>query len=249
MRTRILAALAALALLGAVAAESRAHSAESPDKGAIEAVVHDYLLRNPEVVGDALRLLQEKRQEEERKRAEAAIGKNGEALRSHPMSPVSGNAGGDVTVVEFFDYQCGYCKRALPVMEDLLQTDTNVRVVWKEFPILGPVSVFAARASMAAARQGRYLPFHLALMREAKLTEQKVLEIAGRTGLDMKRLGQDMRDPAIEAYLDETRALARKLGIGGTPAFVVGGTLVPGAIDTARMKELVAGVRAGGNRG
>ena len=245
----VLSALTALVLMAGVAAESRAQTPPGPDRDAIEAIVRDYLIENPEIIEEAMGLLRTKRQAEVRARAQAAIRENGEALRAHPMSPVSGNADGDVTVVEFFDYQCGYCKRALPVMEDLLQTDTNVRVVWKEFPILGPVSVFAARASMAAARQGRYFPFHLALMREAKLTEQKVLEIAGRTGLDMKRLGQDMRDPAIEAYLDETRALARKLGIGGTPAFVVGGTLVPGAIDTARMKELVAGVRAGGNRG
>ena len=249
MQTRILVALAAFALMGPVAAESRAHSAKSPDKGAIEAVVRDYLFKNPEVVEDALRLLQEKRQEQERKRAEAAIGKNGEVLRSHPMSPVSGNADGDLTVVEFFDYQCGYCKRVLPAMEALLEEDANVRVVWKEFPILGPVSVFAARAAMAAERQGKYYPFHLALMKEPELTEGKVLEIAAKTELDLERLRQDMEDPAIQAYLDETRALGREIGISGTPAFVIGETLVPGAIDTARLKELVAAARDGGNRG
>ena len=253
MRNRILAALAALALTAAVAAESRAHSGKSPDKGpdkgAIEAVVRDYLLRNPEVIGEALDLLQAKQEAEERKRAEAAIRENGEALRSNPMSPVSGNANGDVTVVEFFDYQCGYCKRALPTMEALLITDPNVRVVWKEFPILGPVSLFAARTSMAADRQGRYLRFHVALMREPKLTEDKVLEIAVKAGLDLERLRQDMEDPAIGAYIDETRALAQSLGIRGTPAFLIGETLIPGAIDTARMKELIATARAGGNRG
>ena len=249
MRNRILAALAALALMAGFAAESRAQSAASPDKDAIEQIVRDYLLRNPEIIEEAIGLLRAKQQAEEGARAKAAIRENREALSAHPMSPVSGNTEGDVTVVEFFDYQCGFCKRALPTMEDLLETDTNVRVVWKEFPILGPVSVFAARASMAAARQGKFLPFHLALMREAKLTEQEVLEIAGRTGLDMERLGQDMQDPAIGAYIDETRALARKLGIGGTPAFLIGETLVPGVIDSARMKELVAAVRSGNDRG
>ncbi len=177
------------------------------------------------------------------------IRENGEALRAHPMSPVSGNAEGDVTVVEFFDYQCGFCKRGLPTMEALLETDANVRVVWKEFPILGPVSVFAARASMAAARQGRYLPFHLALMKEPELTEEKVLEIANRTGLEMGRLFQDMEDPAIQAYLDETRALAQQIGINGTPAFVIGGALVPGLVDAARMKDLVAAARSGADSG
>ena len=249
MRNRILAALAALALIAPVAADSHSDHAAEPDRKAVEKTVRDYLLQNPEVVEQALRRLQEKRRAEERKRAEAAIRQNGEALNAHPLSPVSGNAGGDVTVVEFFDYSCGYCKRALPAMEALLKDDANVRVVWKEFPILGPVSVFAARAAMAAERQGKYYPFHLALMKERELTEGKVLEIAGKAGLDMERLRLDMEDPRIQAYLDETRALAQKIGISGTPAFVVGGVLVPGAVDAARMKELVAAARAGGDRG
>ena len=249
MKQQILRALAALAIVTAIVADGRAETPAAPDRGAIEGIVRDYLLNNPEIVDRALRLLQEKRQAEARLRAEAAIRENGEALRAHPMSPVSGNAEGDVTVVEFFDYQCGFCKRALPTMEALLETDANVRVVWKEFPILGPVSVFAARASMAAARQGRYLPFHLALMKEPELTEDKVLEIADRTGLGMGRLFQDMEDPAIQAYLDESQALARQIGISGTPAFVIGGELVPGFVDADRMKDLVAAARSGGDSG
>ena len=205
--------------------------------------IRAYLLENPEVIEEAIRILRARQEEEERKRAEAAIAENGEALRAHPMSPVSGNPKGDVTVVEFFDYRCGFCKRALPAMKALLEDDANVRVVWKEFPILGPVSVFAARAAMASARQGLYLPFHLALMEEPELSEDKVLQIAVRTDLDMERLQQDMNDPAIQAYLDETRALAEKLGIGGTPAFVVGDALIPGVIDTAALKDLVAAAR------
>ena len=251
MKHTILWTLAALVVTASLVGQGRAETPAAPDldKGAIERIVRDYLLENPEVIEEAIGLLRAKQQAEERARAKVAILENGEALRAHPMSPVSGNTDGDVTVVEFFDYQCGYCKRALKTMEDLLETDRNVRVVWKEFPILGPVSVFAARASMAAERQGRYLPFHLALMREPKLTEEKVLELAGRTGLDMKRLRRDMQDPAIEDYLDETRALAQALGIGGTPAFLIGETLVPGIIDSARMKELVAAVRSGADRG
>ena len=249
MQTRILAALAALALMAPIAADGHPNHAADPDSKAVERIVRDYLLKNPEVIEEAIGVLRAKRQAAERKRAEAAIGENGEALHSHPMSPVSGNTEGDVTVVEFFDYRCGFCKRALPAMEALLEADANVRVVWKEFPILGPVSVFAARAAMAAERQGRYLPFHLALMKEPKLTEGKVLEIAVKAGLDLERLRQDMEDPAIAAYLDETRALAQQIGINGTPAFVVGGRLVGGAVDAARMKELVAAARKGGDRG
>ena len=243
MKELIAAALAALAFLAPVAVEAHPDHGPGPDKGAIERIVRAYLLGNPEVIEEAIEALRAKREAEERERAEAAIAENGEALRAHPLSPVSGNAGSDVTVVEFFDYRCGFCKRALPVMEALLEEDANVRVVWKEFPILGPVSVFAARAAMAADRQGKYYPLHLALMKEEELTEGKVLELAAESGLDTARLKRDMEDPAIRAYLDETRALAREIGINGTPAFVVGDTLVPGVIDAARLKELVAAAR------
>ena len=157
------------------------------------------------------------------------------------MSPVSGNPKGDVTLVEFFDYQCGYCKRSLKPVKDLLETDRQLRVVWKEFPILGPVSRFAARAAMASEKQGRYLEFHVAVMgSRGKLTEDRVMALAGSVGLDIQRLRRDMEDPAIENYLDETIRLARVLGIRGTPAFVIGDTLVPGVVGDARLKELIA---------
>ena len=247
MTNRIPAALAAIALMASVAAETRAETPPRPDREAIERIVRDYLLARPEVVEEALQALRQKREAGRRIRAEAAIRKNGEALRSHPMSPVSGNAAGDVTVVEFFDYQCGYCKRTLKTMEDLLETDGGVRVVWKEFPILGPVSQIAARAAMAAKRQGKYLELHLGLMgAPGKLTEERVFEIAGKTGLDVERLRRDMKDPAIQDYLDETRKLAREIGIGGTPAFVIGKKFYPGAIDGARMKQIIAAARRGG---
>ena len=145
----VLSALTALVLMAGVAAESRAQTPPGPDRDAIEAIVRDYLLENPEIIEEAIALLRTKRHAEERARAQAAIRENGEALRAHPMSPVSGNADGDVTLVEFFDYQCGYCKRALGTMEALLETDADVRVVWKEFPILGPVSSITARAASA----------------------------------------------------------------------------------------------------
>ena len=216
-RNLLLSALTALVLVAGIAAESRAQTPPAPDRDAIETIVRDYLLKNPEIIEEAIGLLRTKRQTEMLARVQAAIRENDEALRAHPMSPVSGNAHGDVTLVEFFDYQCGYCKRALGTMEALLDTDADVRVVWKEFPILGPVSSIAARAAMAADRQDRYLPFHLALMRAPELTEEKVFEIAGETGLDIERLRRDMEDPTIDAYLEETRALARELGIEGTP--------------------------------
>ena len=168
-------------------------------------------------------------------------------LLAHPMSPVSGNARGDVTLVEFFDYQCGYCKRSLGPVMDLLRSDAKLRVVWKELPVLGLVSRFAARASMAAARQGKYLVFHEAMMgAPGGLTEDAAMAIAGWVGLDVARLRRDMADSAIEAYLDETHRLAKALGITGTPVFVIGDTLVPGAVGGARLKELIAEAGAAG---
>lgn len=216
-------------------------------KADIEQIVRDYLIANPEVIQEAIQALQAKREAAENARAAAALAAHGDALRAHPMTPVSGNRSGDVTVVEFFDYQCGYCKRSLASMIGLLKSDKNVRVVWKELPILGPASRYAARAAMAAKKQGKYFDFHVALMgARGRLTEQKVIELAKGVGLDVARLRSDMEDPAIEAYLDETQQLATALGIRGTPAFVIGDTLVPGAIDDAGMKQIIAQQRSGG---
>ncbi len=247
---KFLTAAFALALTVAVTVtDGRADSQKTSglSKTDVEKIVRDYLIANPEVIQQAIQALQAKREAAENARAKAAMAEYGEALRAHPMTPVSGNASGDVTVVEFFDYQCGYCKRSLASMIGLLKSDKNVRVVWKELPILGPASRFAARAAMAAKKQGKYFEFHVALMgARGRLTEQKVMDAAKDAGLDVARLLGDMKDPKIEAYLDETQQLATALGIRGTPAFVIGDTLVPGAIDEAGMKQIIAQMRAGG---
>ena len=249
MTVRLLLPLLAIAAATAFVPASRAESpaAAMPDRDAVRKIVREYLLEHPEVIEEAIRGLRAKRESQKQTRVRAALREHGTALRSHPMSPVSGNPKGDVTLVEFFDYQCGYCKRALKPVKELLETDRQLRIVWKEFPILGPASRFAARAAMAARKQGRYLEFHLAVMgSKGRLTEAGVMGIARRIGLDADRLRTDMEDPAIDKYLDETARLARTLGIGGTPAFVIGDTLVPGAVDGARLKQLIAKARAGG---
>ena len=213
----------------------------------IEKIIRDYLIANPELIQEAIQALQAKREAAENARAEAAMVAQGDALRTHPMTPVSGNASGDVTVVEFFDYQCGYCKRSLASMIGLLKSDTNVRVVWKELPILGPASRFAARAAMAAEKQGKYFDLHVALMRaHGRLTEQKVMDAAKDAGIEVTQLRADMKDPTLEVYLNETQQLATALGIRGTPAFVIGDTLVSGTIDEAGIKQIIAQIRAGG---
>ena len=248
MTVRILLPLLAMAAAAAFIPDSRAESPVTPnlDREAIREIVREYLLEHPEVIEEAIQVLNAKRELRDQDRVRAALREHDKALRSHPMSPISGNPNGDVTLVEFFDYQCGYCKRSLKPVKDLLETDSQLRVVWKEFPILGPVSRFAARAAMASKKQGRYLEFHVAVMgSRGKLTEDRIMALAGSVGLDIQRLRRDMDDPAIEEYLDETISLAQTLGIRGTPAFVIDDTLVPGAVDGVRLKELIAGARSG----
>ena len=248
MTVRILLPLLAIAAAAAFIPDSRAESPVTPNlnREAVRKIVREYLLEHPEVIEEAIQVLQARRESREQDRVRAALLEHDKALRSHPMSPVSGNPKGDVTLVEFFDYQCGYCKRSLKPVKDLLETDRQLRVVWKEFPILGPVSRFAARAAMASEKQGRYFEFHVAVMgSRGKLTEDRVMAIAGSVGLDIQRLRRDMEDRAIENYLDETIRLARVLGIRGTPAFVIGDTLVPGVVGDARLKELIAKARSG----
>ena len=245
------AAVAVASALLATVFVATAARADSPsvlpsDADTVRKIVREYLLEHPEVIEEAMQVLRARQEAQERDRVRAAIRQHGAALGAHPMSPVSGNPNGDVTLVEFFDYQCGYCKRSLEPLKDLLETDGQVRIVWKELPILGPVSRFAARAGMAAAKQGRYLAYHLAVMGSPdELSENRVMALAGDAGLDVQRLRRDMEDPAIEEYLDETKRLARTLGIRGTPAFVIGDTVVPGAVGGERLKELVAAARSG----
>ena len=214
------------------------------DKRAIEEIVRQYILDNPEIVAEAItRLRKRERIARERSQLEART-KHAAQIYNNPQTPERGAPNGDVTVVEFFDYQCGYCKRVFPTFMKVIESDKKIRVLWKELPILGPVSRFAARASMASEKQGKYFEYHVALMElRGRLTEKKVMETARSVGLDIKKLVKDMADPAIEVYLDQTLELAQALGINGTPAFLFGDQLVPGAIDENRMRALIAAAR------
>ncbi len=171
-------------------------------------------------------------------------------LLNDPASPVGGNPDGDVTLVEFFDYQCPYCKKVLPSIQALLAEDRNLRYVFKEFPILGKASVFAARAALAAHRQGKYLEFHMAVMpAKGKLTEARVMRLAKTAGLDTDRLRRDMADGTIDDSIRRNLELASALNVNGTPAFVIGDTVVPGAVDIDTLRSLIARERQIGNRG
>lgn len=214
--------------------------------GEIERIVKDYLLREPEVLFEALQELQRRRDTAEAARQRAVIAERRSELVGRADDPALGDPAGDVTIVEFMDYRCGYCRSMAPALRALLEQDRRVRLVIKEFPILGPDSVVAARAALAARKQGRYGELHWALYQAKDLSEPAILELARRLGLDAERLARDMRAPEVEQAIERTRALAEELGISGTPSFVVGDTLIPGAAPVARLAELIAKARRPG---
>lgn len=230
-----------LSLTGPARAEGPAATTLPLGKQAIEKIVRDYIHDNPEIVIEAIELWRTKQRASASERTRSAVANNRTALFDDPNAPTAGNLKGDVTIVEFFDYRCPYCKRSMPGFMRMVKEDGNIRIVFKEFPILGPISRVAARAALAANEQGKYFAFHKALMAaKVALTERVIYIIAASAGLDVTRLKKDMKAPAIDRDLARNFALANKLGIRGTPAFVVGKELVPGAIDAAGLKRLVA---------
>jgi protein-disulfide isomerase len=224
-----------------------AKAAEVPEaarRQEIETVLREYLRAHPEVVAEALQEMERREQEAQRKRAAEGVRAHLAELTQDSGNPVGGNPQGTVTIVEFFDYQCGYCKKEAVELTKLLQADPDIRMVYKDLPILGPVSLFASRAALAAQKQGKHGPFHDALMAATgNLTEQRVLQLAARVGLDAARLEKDMADPAVEEILARNTHLMEALGIRGTPALVIGTELVPGAADLDALKRLVAQAR------
>ncbi len=214
------------------------------DKTAIQNIVRQYILENPEIITEALKTLQERERLTQEKIQRKALQKSAAQLYENPMTPEYGNPQGDAVVVEFFDYQCGYCKRVFPNLMQVVQADEKLRVIWKELPILGPVSRFAAKAAMASTAQGKYFDYHVALMSlPGRLTKKSVMDTAKKVGLDINRLIKDMGSPKIKLYLDETLELAQSLGINGTPAFLIGNQIFPGAISADRMRKVIAQVR------
>ena len=208
---------------------------------ALEQMIEQYIRSHPEVIEQSLQSLENKRAAEEQERQRAALATHQQELLNDPASPVSGNPAGDVTVVEFFDYRCGYCKKAASALTQLQQSDARVRVVYKDFPILGEPSEWAAKAALASNLQGKHRAFHEALLAaKDDLTKEQLFRIATETGLDVNRLDQDMTRPEWQPIIDRNRALAKTLGISGTPAFIVGNDLVPGALDLKTLQELVS---------
>ena len=206
--------------------------------------VRSYLLDNPEVVAEALQRLEERQRAAEASESKSVLAKRAEEVFRDPASPVGGNPQGDVTLVEFFDYNCSFCRQMAPHVTKAERDDPRLRIVYKDISILGPNSSFAAKAALAAHRQGKYVAFHKALM-EAKDShnEASILEAAGRVGLDLERLKRDISEPSIQDVLDRNLALAQALRIDGTPAFVIGDQIARGAVDLATMQDMIRAAR------
>ena len=208
--------------------------------------VRAYLLAHPEVIVEAVQLYQLRQQAAQAEAVKQVIASRADEIFRDPAAPVGGNGSGDVTLVEFFDYNCKYCRVVAPTIAEVLDADPGVRLVYKEFPILGDGSEAAARVALAAERQGKYRELHRALMSvQGSATEESALAAAAAAGLDVERLRRDMDDPAIAGAIARTRALAAALGINGTPGFVVAGQVVPGAVDRATLEGLIADARQG----
>lgn len=208
--------------------------------------IHDYILAHPEVLVQALKSLDQRQREADAAQARQVLKARADDIFRDKQSPVGGNAEGNVTLVEFFDYNCPYCRQMAPVMEQAAADDPQLRIVYKEFPILGPDSVFAAKAALAADKQGKYTAFHKALYgSKTRVTEAAVLKIAAEAGLDVERMKGDMRQPDIQALIDRNMELAQALRITGTPGFIAGDQIFPGATDLATLKKLIEQARSG----
>lgn len=212
---------------------------------AIEQIVRDYILANPEIIMEAVARLREKKQIAEEDADRQILAAVRDEIANDPNSYVGGNPAGDVTVVEFFDYRCGVCKQFHPIVAELVQSDTRIRRVYKEWPILGPDSVVASRAAIASRKQGKYLAFHVAMMESrAPLDEARILQIAASVGLDTGRLRKDMASSEVEQVIARNYALAEKLKLNGTPSFLIGDKILRGGRDLDSLRALVAEARA-----
>ena len=249
-----LVGLAALALgyqagrMGAVISppEETAEAASTTDRTEIEGIVRNYLINNPEVMLEVQTALNDKQEAAQKEAAVKVIGENREQIFNSSADAVFGNPNGDVTIVEFFDYNCGYCKKALPDMDALLSSDPNLRFVMKEFPILGADSTRAhivARAFKAVMPE-KYLEFHRDLLGgEGRATEASAMAIAVKLGASEAQIREKMNSPEITKNFKDTYALANSLSITGTPSYVVGSEVVPGALGSDALAEKISHIR------
>jgi protein-disulfide isomerase len=240
-------ALAAIALCGGLSSVS-AQSFNDTQRADIEAIVRNYLVTHPEVLEDAMNELSKRQAAAEQAKHEASIAQNADAIFNSPRGVVLGNKDGDVTFVEFFDYNCGYCKRAMADMLDLLKSDPKLKVVLKEFPVLSEGSVEAAKVAIAARMQDpkKYLDFHTKLLGgRGPADKARAMAAAKDAGYDTARIEKDITNPEVKATIEENFKLAEEMGLNGTPSYVIGKQIVVGAVGLDGLKERIGIARCG----
>ncbi len=248
--TTLIAIIALLLAIIAYILFSRQPSAViSPtlSKDDVQAVVKDYINNNPEAIIASVQAMQERKSQEDQENSKKLLESKKSELEDRSSFPIAGNPNGDVTIVEFFDYRCGYCKRLMPTLNQLLSEDKNIAIVMREFPILGPGSQKAAEVALAtyAIDKEKYLKLHDILMAAPDLNnEDAIIEKATALGIDKARLLEEMEKPSIAETIQKNHELATLIGIRGTPAFVINGELIPGSIDLATFREKIAEARA-----
>jgi protein-disulfide isomerase len=215
---------------------------------ALQQAIHDYILAHPEVLIQSLRIAKEREEIHAAEQNKTLVTSLKNELVDDPNAPVRGNPSGDVTLVEFFDYRCPYCREVEPFLQTLIKNDPGLRVVVKEFPILGPASVYAARVALEAYKQGKYEQFHNAVMsKKSNFDEATLLKLAEEAGLALDRVKTDMNAPEVDAEIKRTTEIAKALRLSGTPAFIVGTELIPGATDLETLQALIDEARHGTN--
>ena len=239
------AILIATALFIGTPAIASAQTFSADQRQEIEKIVKDYLMAHPEVIQDVTVELEKRQQAAEAEKHRAAVAENNATLFSSPHQVVLGNPRGNVTMVEFFDYNCGFCRRALTDMLDLLKTNPNLKFVLKEFPVLGEGSVEAAHVAVAARMQDatgkKYLEFHQKLLGgRGQADKMRALAVAKDVGFDMARIEKDMNSDEVKKTIDESMKLAEALGVNGTPSYVVGNEVIVGAVGLDALKEKIA---------
>lgn len=223
------------------AAETKFTDAQKKE---MEAVIHDYLMANPQVIMDSVEQYRQNAEAESEKVFEQKIKDSADALYKDPSSPVVGNKDGDVTLVEFFDYNCGYCKAAFKDVKTLVDEDKNLRIVFKEIPILSEASHTAARYALAAEKQGKYWEFHSRLMEKGGANSTEGIEkAAADVGLDMEKLKKDADSPEIRATIEKNLELSRMIGITGTPGFVIHDKALRGHYGVDALRKIIAETR------
>ena len=245
---RLPALLAAAAIAFAGVTSVSAQTFSEPQRGEIEKIIKDYLLKHPEVLQEAMAELEKRQAVAEAEKARSAVKNHSEAIFNSPRQVTLGNPQGDVTFVEFFDYNCGYCKRALDDMNALMAKDPKLKVVLKEFPVLGPGSVEAAQVAVAVRMQDKggkkYMEFHQKmLLGRGQADKARAMAVAKEIGLDMTRLEKDLKSDEITATLQESAKLAEALGLNGTPSYVIGSDVVVGAVGLDALGKKIDAAR------